>query len=217
LAKFRFFATILSERCAVFQAASAAVGPAKMLLFPRTCSPLTSRPTTLDIPARETLEHALDGYEGNPHWWSARSLLSDRVLPAPAGVSRMAPWRAHLGNYSDWRAYRQSQAAARQCCSAVPSHPVINAKSPVPRRRTASAHSADLNAWSSRWRRKSRASKPSFRRCASNSPLTTGATAEAACAGRPRTRAGRPPRPTHGRLEKASAELQKFLEDARTG
>jgi ATP-binding cassette subfamily F protein 3 len=103
LAKFRFFGDDPFRTVRGFSGGERSrLALAKMLLFPRNVLALDEPTNHLDIPARETLEHALDGYEG--------TLM----------VFENGTLEAHLGNYSDWREYRRGQAAAQPVPEELP-------------------------------------------------------------------------------------------------
>jgi ATP-binding cassette subfamily F protein 3 len=75
---------------------------AKIMLFPRNVLVLDEPTNHLDIPARETLEDALDGYEGTLIVISHDRYFLDRVCTRLL-VIEGDHVEAHLGNYSDWR------------------------------------------------------------------------------------------------------------------
>jgi ATP-binding cassette subfamily F protein 3 len=113
LAKFRFFGDDPFRTVRSFSGGERSrLALAKMLLFPRNVLALDEPTNHLDIPARETLEHALDGYEGTLIVVSHDRYFLDRVCRRLL-VFENGTLEAHLGNYSDWREYRKSQAAAQ--------------------------------------------------------------------------------------------------------
>ncbi len=82
---------------------------AKMLLFPRNVLALDEPTNHLDIPARETLEEALDEYEGTLMVVSHDRYFLDRVCKRLL-VIEGETLEAHLGNWSDYRARRRQEA-----------------------------------------------------------------------------------------------------------
>ncbi len=83
---------------------------AKIMLFPRNVLVLDEPTNHLDIPARETLEDALDGYEGTLLVVSHDRYFLDRVCTRLL-VIEGDHVEGHLGNYADWRR-RAREAAA---------------------------------------------------------------------------------------------------------
>jgi ATP-binding cassette subfamily F protein 3 len=120
LAKFRFFG---DDPFRVVKGLSGGersrLAMAKIMLFPRNVLVLDEPTNHLDIPARETLEDALDGYEGTLLVVSHDRYFLDRVCTRLL-VLEGERVEAHLGNYSDWR------RRARQ--AAVPAPPPPRAK-----------------------------------------------------------------------------------------
>ncbi len=113
LAKFRFFGDDPFRTVRGFSGGERSrLALAKMLLFPRNVLALDEPTNHLDIPARETLEHALDNYEGTLIVISHDRFFLDRVCKRLL-VFDNGGLQAHLGNYSDWRRYREQQAAAK--------------------------------------------------------------------------------------------------------
>ena len=111
LAKFRFFGDDPHRTVQGFSGGERSrLALAKMLLFPRNVLALDEPTNHLDIPARETMEHALDGYEGTLIVVSHDRYFLDRVCKRLL-VFENGSLQAHLGNYSDWRKYRENQAA----------------------------------------------------------------------------------------------------------
>jgi ATP-binding cassette subfamily F protein 3 len=122
LAKFRFFGDDPFRTVLGFSGGERSrLALAKMLLFPRNVLALDEPTNHLDIPARETLEHSLDGYEGTLIVVSHDRYFLDRVCRRLL-VFENGSLEAHVGNYSDWREYRKTQGAAA---------PVPAAPSPV--------------------------------------------------------------------------------------
>jgi ATP-binding cassette, subfamily F, member 3 len=113
LAKFRFFGDDPFRTVRGFSGGERSrLALAKMLLFPRNVLALDEPTNHLDIPARETLEHALDNYEGTLIVISHDRYFLDRVCKR-LFVFDNSTLQAHLGNYSDWRRHREQQAASK--------------------------------------------------------------------------------------------------------
>jgi ATP-binding cassette, subfamily F, member 3 len=116
LAKFRFFG---DDPFRVVKGLSGGersrLAMAKIMLFPRNVLVLDEPTNHLDIPARETLEDALDGYEGTLIVVSHDRYFLDRVCTRLL-VIEGATVEAHLGNYSDWR--QRVREAAQQSAPA---------------------------------------------------------------------------------------------------
>lgn len=110
LAKFRFFDDDPFRSVRGFSGGERSrLALAKMLLFPRNVLVMDEPTNHLDIPARETLEQALDGFEGTLLVISHDRYFLDRIcqrLYVFAGEGL----EAHIGNYSDWREYRRREA-----------------------------------------------------------------------------------------------------------
>src|SRR5450432_1377803 len=111
LAKFRFFG---DDPFRVVKGLSGGersrLAMAKIMLFPRNVLVLDEPTNHLDIPARETLEDALGGYEGTLLVVSHDRYFLDRVCTRLLVIAG-ARVEAHLGNYGDWRR-RAREAAA---------------------------------------------------------------------------------------------------------
>src|SRR5450432_29295 len=112
LAKFRFFG---DDPFRVVRGLSGGersrLAMAKIMLFPRNVLVLDEPTNHLDIPARETLEAALQDYEGTLIVVSHDRYFLDRIcnrLLVIEGTSL----EAHLGNYSDWKRRRAAPAEA---------------------------------------------------------------------------------------------------------
>ncbi len=113
LAKFRFFGDDPFRTVRGFSGGECSrLALAKMLLFPRNVLVMDEPTNHLDIPARETLEHALDGFEGTLVVISHDRYFLDRICER-LYVFSAGGLDSHVGNYSDWRAYRRQQAAAK--------------------------------------------------------------------------------------------------------
>ena len=218
LAKFRFFGDDPFRTVRGFSGGERSrLALAKMLLFPRNVLALDEPTNHLDIPARETLEHALDGYEGTLMVVSHDRYFLDRVCRRLL-VFENGTLEAHLGNYSDWREYRQSQAAAA---------PVPAAPSPVTQSSTEITRAAkkDRERTQRRLERLVESLEAEVARIETElSSLREQLAADHggdwqklhALADRERELGDLLGR-RMADWEKASAELQKFLEDARTG
>src|SRR5262249_17228871 len=87
-------------------------------LFPRNVLVLDEPTNHLDIPARETLEEALDGYEGTLIVISHDRYFLDRVCTRLL-VIEGDHVEAHLGTYSDWR-HRAREAQQTAAATAPP-------------------------------------------------------------------------------------------------
>jgi ATP-binding cassette subfamily F protein 3 len=111
LAKFRFFGDDPFKLVKGLSGGERSrLAMAKIMLFPRNVLVLDEPTNHLDIPARETLEDALDGYEGTLLVVSHDRYFLDRVCTRLL-VIEGDHVEAHLGNYSDWRR-RAREAAA---------------------------------------------------------------------------------------------------------
>ena len=120
LAKFRFFGDDPFRTVRGFSGGERSrLALAKMLLFPRNVLALDEPTNHLDIPARETLERALDSYDGTLIVVSHDRYFLDRVCRRLL-VFDNGKLEAHLGNYSDWRAYRKKQAAIQPAPEKAP-------------------------------------------------------------------------------------------------
>jgi ATP-binding cassette subfamily F protein 3 len=98
---------------------------AKMMLFPRNVLALDEPTNHLDIPARETLEEALDGFPGTLLVVSHDRYFLDRVCRKLLVVEGEG-LESHLGNWSDYRS-RQRQSA--RAAARVPEPPPAPANS----------------------------------------------------------------------------------------
>ena len=133
LAKFRFFGDDPFRTVRGFSGGERSrLALAKMLLFPRNVLALDEPTNHLDIPARETLEHALDGYEGTLIVVSHDRYFLDRVCRRLL-VFENGTLAAHLGNYSDWREYRRGQAAAQPVPDKTPAPPIAPSAAEITR------------------------------------------------------------------------------------
>jgi ATP-binding cassette subfamily F protein 3 len=100
---------------------------AKMLLFPRNVLALDEPTNHLDIPARETLEEALGGFEGTLLVVSHDRYFLDRVCKKLL-VMEGDRLESHLGNWSDFRA--RQREAARAKAPPAPSPTPLKAAAP---------------------------------------------------------------------------------------
>jgi ATP-binding cassette subfamily F protein 3 len=103
LAKFRFFGDDPFRQVRGLSGGERSrLAMAKIMLFPRNVLVLDEPTNHLDIPARETLEDALDNYEGTLLVVSHDRYFLDRVCNRLLVIDgdRL---EAHTGNYSDWR------------------------------------------------------------------------------------------------------------------
>jgi ATP-binding cassette, subfamily F, member 3 len=111
LAKFRFFG---DDPFRVVHGLSGGersrLAMAKIMLFPRNVLVLDEPTNHLDIPARETLEDALQRYEGTLLVISHDRYFLDKVATRLLVIDGDRV-ESHLGNYSDWR--HRLQAAAK--------------------------------------------------------------------------------------------------------
>jgi ATP-binding cassette subfamily F protein 3 len=82
----------------------------------------------LDIPARETLERALDGFEGTLVVISHDRYFLDRICKR-LYVFTGGGLEPHTGNYSDWRDYRRKQAEPSKTPIAVAPAPRVTSSS----------------------------------------------------------------------------------------
>jgi ATP-binding cassette subfamily F protein 3 len=128
LAKFRFFGDDPFRTVRGLSGGERSrLAMAKILLFPRNVLVLDEPTNHLDIPARETLEEALDSYEGTLIVVSHDRYFLDRVC-ARLLVIDGDRVEAHLGNYSDWRRRRrEAEAAAVPPPAAPPQEPPSSA------------------------------------------------------------------------------------------
>jgi ATP-binding cassette subfamily F protein 3 len=140
LAKFRFFG---DDPFRVVRGLSGGersrLAMAKIMLFPRNVLVLDEPTNHLDIPARETLEDALGGYEGTLLVVSHDRYFLDRVCTRLLVIEGDRV-EAHLGNYSDWRRRAREAAPAPAATSQPPREPEPPkpAASPPAKERTAS-------------------------------------------------------------------------------
>ncbi len=111
---------------------------AKIMLFPRNVLVLDEPTNHLDIPARETLEEALDQYEGTLLVVSHDRYFLDRVCNRLLMISGTSV-ESHTGNYSDWRRRERERPTTSIPVKAAP--PV--APSPKPQSEAASARRED--------------------------------------------------------------------------
>jgi len=125
LAKFRFFGDDPFRTVRGLSGGERSrLAMAKIMLFPRNVLVLDEPTNHLDIPARETLEDALGGYEGTLIVVSHDRYFLDRVCNRLL-VIEGDRLEAHIGNYSDWR--QRAHEAKR---AEAPSPPKPEPKAP---------------------------------------------------------------------------------------
>jgi ATP-binding cassette subfamily F protein 3 len=112
LAKFRFFGDDPFRNVRGLSGGERSrLAMAKIMLFPRNVLVLDEPTNHLDIPARETLEEALQDYEGTLLVVSHDRYFLDRICTRLLVIEGTRV-EAHLGNYSDWKARaRQTERA----------------------------------------------------------------------------------------------------------
>ena len=131
LAKFRFFGDDPFRTVRGLSGGERSrLAMAKIMLFPRNVLVLDEPTNHLDIPARETLEDALENYEGTLIVISHDRYFLDRVCTRLFVIEGTSV-EAHLGNYSDWRRRAKERSA-----------PVPEAPKPEPRPAAAPSTSA---------------------------------------------------------------------------
>ncbi len=135
LAKFRFFG---DDPFRVVRGLSGGersrLAMAKILLFPRNVLVLDEPTNHLDIPARETLEQALQDYEGTLIVISHDRYFLDRVTTRLLVIDGSSV-ESHLGNYSDWRRRRREAAPGLTASAVTPdtvTKPKVTASSRTP-------------------------------------------------------------------------------------
>jgi ATP-binding cassette subfamily F protein 3 len=135
LAKFRFFG---DDPFRIVKGLSGGersrLAMAKIMLFPRNVLVLDEPTNHLDIPARETLEDALDEYEGTLIVVSHDRYFLDRVCNR-LFVINGTHVESHNGNYSDWRRREREREREKEKLSSAKAAPVVEA----PRAPTVSA------------------------------------------------------------------------------
>jgi ATP-binding cassette subfamily F protein 3 len=126
LAKFRFFGDDPFRTVRGLSGGERSrLAMAKIMLFPRNVLVLDEPTNHLDIPARETLEDALGGYEGTLIVVSHDRYFLDRVCTRLL-VIEGDRLEAHIGNYSDWR---QRAHEAKRAEAPAPPKPAPKAPS----------------------------------------------------------------------------------------
>jgi len=159
LAKFRFFGDDPFKLVRGLSGGERSrLAMAKIMLFPRNVLVLDEPTNHLDIPARETLEDALDGYEGTLIVISHDRYFLDRVCTRLLVIEGDRV-EAHLGNYGDWRRrVREATAPAKEKerekekeKPRAPPPPSDAGRDPRPRR-IASASCVASKSASRRWR-----------------------------------------------------------------
>jgi len=137
LAKFRFFGDDPFRTVRGLSGGERSrLAMAKIMLFPRNVLVLDEPTNHLDIPARETLEDALGGYEGTLIVVSHDRYFLDRVCTRLLVIDgdRL---EAHIGNYSDWR--RRAHEVRRAEAAVAPPAP----SAPKPASAAAASRDAD--------------------------------------------------------------------------
>jgi ATP-binding cassette subfamily F protein 3 len=130
LAKFRFFGDDPFKLVRGLSGGERSrLAMAKIMLFPRNVLVLDEPTNHLDIPARETLEAALDEYEGTLLVISHDRYFLDRVCTRLL-VLEGDHVEAHSGNYSDWRRRVHEQATPAKAAQAEPTKKVEKAAPP---------------------------------------------------------------------------------------
>jgi ATP-binding cassette subfamily F protein 3 len=114
---------------------------AKMMLFPRNVLALDEPTNHLDIPARETLEEALLGYEGTLMVVSHDRYFLDKICGRLL-VIEGDHLEAHLGNWSDYRARQRETARAREAAARA-AEPPPRPTAPAPPPPSEAARSAN--------------------------------------------------------------------------
>ena len=114
LAKFRFFGDDPFRTVRGFSGGERSrLALAKMLMFPRNVLVMDEPTNHLDIPARETLERALDDFAGTLVVVSHDRYFLDRICKR-LFVFTEHGLESHTGNYSDWREHRRKQMESTQ-------------------------------------------------------------------------------------------------------
>jgi ATP-binding cassette subfamily F protein 3 len=127
LAKFRFFGDDPFRTVRGLSGGERSrLAMAKIMLFPRNVLVLDEPTNHLDIPARETLEDALEEYEGTLLVVSHDRYFLDRICTRLLVIDGTHV-EAHTGNYSDWR--RRAHEAAR---AEAPKPPPARTPQPSP-------------------------------------------------------------------------------------
>ncbi|HVZ72540.1 MAG TPA: ABC-F family ATP-binding cassette domain-containing protein [Polyangia bacterium] len=132
LAKFRFFGDDPFKLVKGLSGGERSrLAMAKIMLFPRNVLVLDEPTNHLDIPARETLEDALDGYEGTLIVISHDRYFLDRVCTRLLVIEGDRV-EAHLGNYGDWRRRVHEQEKATAAPAPVPPKKEKEKEKPAP-------------------------------------------------------------------------------------
>jgi len=120
LAKFRFFGDDPFRTVRGLSGGERSrLAMAKIMLFPRNVLVLDEPTNHLDIPARETLEDALIGYQGTLLVVSHDRYFLDRICTRLLVIEGTS-LEAHLGNYGDWRRRKREAAAAAAASAPAP-------------------------------------------------------------------------------------------------
>jgi ATP-binding cassette subfamily F protein 3 len=151
LAKFRFFGDDPFRTVRGLSGGERSrLAMAKIMLFPRNVLVLDEPTNHLDIPARETLEDALEAYEGTLIVISHDRYFLDRVCTRLFVIEGTSV-EAHLGNYSDWRRRARERSQAQEKAKAAAAEP---APSPELRASSVSAAARDADKQRERERRR---------------------------------------------------------------
>jgi len=151
LAKFRFFGDDPFRTVRGLSGGERSrLAMAKIMLFPRNVLVLDEPTNHLDIPARETLEDALENYEGTLIVISHDRYFLDRVCTRLFVIEGTSV-EAHLGNYSDWRRRARERSQAQEKAKAAAAEP---APSPELRASSVSAAARDADKQRERERRR---------------------------------------------------------------
>ena len=157
LAKFRFFGDDPFRTVRGLSGGERSrLAMAKIMLFPRNVLVLDEPTNHLDIPARETLEDALEDYEGTLLVVSHDRYFLDRICTRLL-VIEGTHVEGHTGNYSDWRrrAHETERAPAPKP-AAPPASREAKAPAQATRRRRARptrGGNASAAGWRAAWRR----------------------------------------------------------------
>ncbi len=120
LAKFRFFGDDPFRTVRGLSGGERSrLAMAKILLFPRNVLVLDEPTNHLDIPARETLEEALESYEGTLLVVSHDRYFLDRICTRLLVIDGTHV-EGHVGNYSDWRRRVHEDERARAVKAPAP-------------------------------------------------------------------------------------------------
>jgi ATP-binding cassette, subfamily F, member 3 len=164
LAKFRFFGDDPFRTVRGLSGGERSrLAMAKIMLFPRNVLVLDEPTNHLDIPARETLEDALEQYEGTLLVVSHDRYFLDRICTRLL-VIEGTHVEAHLGNYSDWRR-RRAAAESERAAASIAKPAVKSPAKPAPATPAAAARPpSESNAGRAADKEKARARRQLARR-----------------------------------------------------